>query len=140
MQKLPSGDLFSQGQPREDNVERMCKLLLAGLIVCMLAGTTAHALSNELPVGKYLEDPEHKDAVISFYVKAVYLGVKWANIASGARGARLYCPPDDFGDDDIFLLLDSHIATRKAAKRLKESDAVEMLLVDALTEFFTCPK
>lgn len=45
------------------------------LLISIIAGIPEYASAEGLPVGKHLQDPAHKNGVISFYLNSVFTGI-----------------------------------------------------------------
>jgi hypothetical protein len=111
-------------------IKSLATLTLAVLLLTISSVSSADGLS----VSKYLEDPEHKDQVISFYLNAIFTGI---NLANSRLEKPLFCM-SDASTDSPFARIDSKIQKLQQEKKLHEDMTIESIMMDILIDEFPC--
>lgn len=112
------------------------KIIILTLTAALfLAGFLSHESAAEgLSVSKYLEDPEHKNEIIGFYLNAVFSGI---TIANEHANPRIFCM-DQENADSPYELIDKRIAQLKQEKRLNDVSTVDEIIMDILIKKYPC--
>lgn len=106
------------------------------LSAIMLLAIASHAAAEGLPVSKYLEDPEHKNEIVQFYLSSVYTGIILAN---SRIAPPLFCM-SDANSESPFTLIDKRIQKLQKEKRLTEETTIDSIMMDLLIDEFPCKK
>lgn len=112
----------------------MKKIVFALLLAVLLLGNGADSLAEGLPVTKYLEDPEHKDEVILFYLSNVFAGI---NLANSRLATPLFCM-GGAGPDSAFTMIDKRIKKMQLEKKLTEESTIDSIMMDILIDEYPC--
>lgn len=107
---------------------------IALLAATLLLTTVSHSSATGLPVGKYLEDPEHKNEVILFYLSNVFAGI---NLANSRMKPPLFCM-SGANPDEAFNLIDNRIKKMQAEKKLTENTTIDAIMMDILIDEYPC--
>ena len=105
-------------------------LLLASLLLTV----SSHTSAEGLPVTKYLEDPEHKNEVILFYLNTLFSGI---NLANSRLKRPLFCM-SDANPESAFEMIDKRIKKLQKEKNLTEDKTVDSIIMDVLIDEFPC--
>lgn len=108
--------------------------IFALLLPVLLFGTMTDSLAEGLPVAKYLEDPDHKNEVILFYLSNVFTGITLAN---SRMATPLFCMRGA-GQDSAVTLIDSRIKKMQLEKKLTEESTVDAIMMDILIDEYPC--
>src|SRR6185369_5182968 len=97
------------------------------------------ALPNEstaegLPVSRYLEDPEHKNEIVGFYLDAVFSGITLANEHANPR---IFCITQG-NTESPYEMIDKRIAQLKQEKLLNDDSTVDEIIMDILIKKYPC--
>ena len=106
-------------------------LVAAFSLLCYLP---SEAAAEGLPVSKYLEDPEHKNEIVSFYLNAIFSGITLANEHANPR---IFCM-DEGNTESPYEMIDKRIAQLKQEKRLKDDSTVDEMIMDILVKKYPC--
>lgn len=109
---------------------------IATLIVfSMLIALSAQVVVAEgLPVSKYLEDPEHKNDIMGFYLDAIFKGI---NLANGRSRPPLFCFKES-EQESAFSKIDARISNLKKEGHLSADMTVDSIMMDILIEEYPC--
>src|SRR6185369_11600291 len=94
----------------------------------------SESIAAGLPVSKYLEDPEHKNEIIGFYLDAVFSGI---TIANERVNPPIFCM-DLENTVSPYEMIDKRIAQLKQEKRLKDNLTVDEIIMDLLIREYPC--
>ena len=103
------------------------------LLIIIIAGIAGNASANGLPVGKYLEDPTHKDEIISFYLNSVFTGI---NLVNNRLEKKIFCMGS--AEYSAFEMIDRKISKLRTNKRLSDDMTVDEIMLDILIEEYPC--
>lgn len=112
----------------------MIKFFAAIIATILVIFSSGFSAAEGLPVSKYLEDPEHKNEIIGFYLEAVFTGIKLAN---DRITPPLFCM-DQENSDSAFTSIDRRIAKLQKEKRLSPEATVDSIMIDILIEEHPC--
>lgn len=105
--------------------------ILVSLFTLLSAGSPQ---AEGLPVSKYLEDPEHKDEIIGFYLDAVFRGI---NLVNARITPPLFCMEQQ-SPESAFAAIDKRIMKLKKEKSLSPDKTVDSIMMDILIEEYPC--
>ena len=106
--------------------------LLAAFL--LLASLPSDSTAEGLPVSKYLEDPEHNNEIVGFYLDAVFSGITLANKHANPR---IFCMVQGNAESP-YEMIDKRIAQLKQEKRLNEDLTVDEIIMDILIRKYPC--
>jgi len=106
--------------------------LVAGFL--LLASLPSESTAEGLPVSKYLEDPEHNNEIVGFYLDAVFSGITLANEHANPR---IFCM-DQGNAESPYEMIDKRIAQLKQEKRLNDGSTVDEIIMDILIKKYPC--
>ncbi len=112
------------------------KIIIGTLVVAitLFGANFSNSGAEGLPVAKYLEDPEHKNEIVGFYLNAVFSGISLANERANPR---LFCMSQG-NTESPYEMIDRRIAQLKQDKRLKDDSTVEEIIMDILIKEYPC--
>ncbi|NVN98508.1 MAG: hypothetical protein HXX17_04220 [Geobacteraceae bacterium] len=111
------------------------KKYIALIVVSTLIALSHQVVSAEgLPVSKYLEDPEHKNDILGFYLDAIFKGISLANERSKPP---LFCFKES-GQESAFSKIDARISRLKKEGHLSAEMTVDSIMMDILIEEYPC--
>lgn len=87
-----------------------------------------------LPVSKYLEDPDHKNEIVGFYLDAVFSGITLANMYANPR---IFCMAQS-NSESPYELIDKRIAKLKQENKLNDDSTVDEIIMDILIDKYPC--
>jgi hypothetical protein len=94
----------------------------------------SYSTGEGLPVSKYLEDSEHKNDILGFYLNAVFSGITLANERANPR---IFCMSQE-NTESTYELIDSRIAQLMQEKRIKDDSTVDEIIMDILIKKYPC--
>jgi hypothetical protein len=112
----------------------MKKFFAAIVALCFINLSAGFSLAEGLPVSKYLEDPEHKNEILGFYLDAVFTGI---NLVNERIKAPLFCI-DRNTSESAFTAIDKRIQKLQKEKRLSPDMTVDAIMIDVLIEEYPC--
>ena len=112
----------------------MKKISAAILVSLFLVLSVDLSSAEGLPVSKYLEDPDHKNEILGFYLDAVFTGI---NLVNERIKPPLFCI-DLKSSDSAFTIIDKRIAKLQKEKRLSPDMTVDSIMIDILFEEYPC--
>jgi len=104
------------------------------LITILLFTGSSYSSAEGLPVSKYLEDPEHKNEVILFYLSTLYSGI---NLANSRIKPPLFCMAGA-EPDSAFTAIDNRIMKLQNEKKLTGETTVDSIMMDILIDEYPC--
>lgn len=121
--------------PKLDIMGIAMKKVSAAIIILLFIILSADFSSAEgLPVSKYLEDPEHKNEILGFYLDAVFTGI---NLANERIDPPLFCM-DQKISESAFTIIDKRIMKLQKEKRLSQGMTVDSIMMDILIDEYPC--
>ena len=112
------------------------RMMLLFALMLLAGGLFAPVAKSEgLPVSKYMEDPEHANEIIGYYLNALMSGFTLANEKAMPK---LFCVPGGAAELGIYGLIDRRIAKLQKQKKFSSDLSVDALIIDMLVEEFTC--
>lgn len=112
----------------------MRKLVIFFLVISLHHLQPLRASAEGLAVARYLEDPEHQNEFILFYLNTLYAGI---NLANERMSKPLFCMREDSANS-AFMLIDKRIDKLQREKKLTEKTTVDTIVMDLLIEEFPC--
>lgn len=112
-------------------MKKVSAIIPVSLFILLSAGSSQ---ADGLPVSKYLEDPEHKDEIIGFYLDAVFTGI---NLANERISPPLFCMNRQ-SPESAFAAIDKRILKLKNEKLLSPDKTVDSIMMDILIEEYPC--
>lgn len=114
----------------------MKKIMLL-LTATLLSGGmfTSGAAGEGLPVSKYLEDGNHTDDIIGYYLNAFMSGITLANEKAAPK---LFCVPGAAAEQGIYVMIDRRIAKLQKLKKLSSDMSIDSIIMDMLVEDYPC--
>jgi len=100
----------------------------------LIGALPSESTAAGLPVSKYLEDPEHKNEIIGFYLDAIFSGITLAN---GRANPPIFCMNQD-NTTSPYDMIDRRITQLKQEKRLKDDSTVDEIIMDILIKEYPC--
>jgi hypothetical protein len=111
------------------------KKISAAIFIYLFMTLWADFSSAEgLPVSKYLEDPEHKNEILGFYLDAVFTGI---NLANERIDPPLFCMNQD-SQESAFDIIDKRLTKLQKEKRLSKDATIDSIMMDILIEEYPC--
>lgn len=108
------------------------KILTALLL--FLAINVSRVNAEGLPVAKYLEDPEHKNDILGFYLEAVFSGI---NLVNQRIDPPLFCFRES-GQESAYAIIDKRIKKLQNEKKLSPDMTIDSIMMDILIEEYPC--
>ena len=112
-------------------MKKVTLTILASLSITLSA---VFSSAEGLPVSKYLEDPEHKNEILGFYLDAVFTGI---NLVNERIKPPLFCLNQN-GSESAFGIIDKKIKKLQQEKRLLPDMTVDSIMIDLLLEEYSC--
>jgi len=112
----------------------MKKAALAVLASLSITFAAAFSWAGGLPVSKYLEDPEHKNEILGFYLDAVSTGI---NLANERIKPPLFCMSQN-SSESAYDIIDKRIEKLQKENRLLPDMTVDSIMIDILIEKYPC--
>ncbi len=112
----------------------MKKVNYMAIISLFIILSAAFSAAEGLPISKYLEDPEHKNEILGFYLDAVFTGI---NLANERLDPPLFCL-DQMRSESAFTIIDKRVMKLKKEKRLSPEMTVDSIMMDILMEEYPC--
>jgi hypothetical protein len=112
----------------------MRKTAFALLLVVLLSTITTNSFADGLPVARYLEDPEHKNEVMLFYLSTIFTGI---NLVNNRIKPPLFCMSSE-NPSSAFELIDNRIKKLQKEKKLNDDMTVDSIMMDLLVDEFPC--
>jgi len=112
-------------------MKKISAVILASLFIMLPAGFSS---AEGLPVSKYLEDPEHKNEILGFYLDAVFTGI---NLVNERIKPPLFCINQN-NSESAFTAIDKRIQKLQKEKRLSPEMTVDSIMMDVLIEEYPC--
>lgn len=112
----------------------MKKISAAILIYLFMTLWADFSSAEGLPVSKYLEDPEHKNEILGFYLDAVFTGI---NLANERIDPPLFCMNQD-SQESAFDIIDKRLMKLQKEKRLSKDATIDSIMMDILIEEYPC--
>jgi hypothetical protein len=103
-------------------------MLISGMFVSVSNG-------EGLPISKYMEDPEHTNDIIGYYLNAFMSGITLANEKAMPK---LFCVPEAVAAQGIYVMIDRRIANLQKQKKISNDMSVDSIIMDMLVEEFPC--
>ena len=112
------------------------RLIIVTLAAAFLFSCTlpSYSTAEGLPISKYLEDPEHKNDILGFYLNAVFSGITLANERANPR---IFCMSQE-STESPYELIDNRITQLKKENRIKDDSTVDQLIMDILIQKYPC--
>jgi len=112
----------------------MIKTAVTLLLCTILLTVSSYSSAEGLPVAKYLEDPEHKNEVLIFYLSTLYTGI---NLANSRANPPLFCVAGAEADS-AFAVIDKRIMKLQKENKLTEETTVDSIMMDILIDEYPC--
>ena len=112
-------------------MKEVSKSILVLFLIIVSAGFSS---AEGLPVSKYLEDPEHKDEILGFYLDAVFTGI---NLANQRMESPLFCV-NQKKHDSAFTVIDKRIMKLQKENQVTPDMTVDSIMMDILIEEYPC--
>jgi hypothetical protein len=112
-------------------MKKVSAAILVSLFTVLSDGFTS---AEGLPVSKYLEDPEHKNEILGFYLDAVFTGI---NLANERIKPPLFCM-DQKKSESAFSAIDKRILQLQKKKQFSPDMTVDSIMMDILIEEYPC--
>lgn len=112
-------------------MRKISTVIIASLFIAL---TACFSSAEGLPVSKYLEDPEHKNEILGFYLNAVFTGI---NLVNERIKTPLFCI-DRNSSESAFTAIDKRIQKLQKEKRLSADMTVDSIMMDVLIEEYPC--
>lgn len=112
----------------------MRNLAAALTVLTLVISSTGILCAEGLPISKYMEDPEHKNDIVGFYLNAVFSGI---NLANERISPPLFCMNEN-GQESAFNKIDNRINKLKKEGRLSAEMTVDSIMLDILIEEYPC--
>jgi hypothetical protein len=100
----------------------------------LLGSLPSESTADGLPVSKYLEDPEHKNEIVGFYLNALFSGITLANEHANPR---IFCMTQE-NTESPYEMIDKRIAQLKQEKRLNDNSTADEIIMDILIKRYPC--
>lgn len=114
-------------------MKRLTVLLTAALLACSLSAGPASA--GGVTVERYVQDTEHKNEVIAFYLNALLSGITLANERAKPP---LFCMDNSTNKESAFSLLDKRINRLKKENKISADTPLDGLIMDMMIDEFPC--